>query len=83
MLGDDRKEHHPVSPRTFVAPDDIFNAADLCPDEKILLLRQWEQDLRQQMIASREGMSPLEPNQVPDTLRRVRALVRELADTAE
>lgn len=67
---------------SFASPSEIA-AAHLSPQQKIYLLRQWEQDLKQQMTASREGMTPPDPNRVPEMMRLVRDLLRELGEAAE
>ena len=41
----------------YKSPDDITKDADLSPDEKRQALNTWEQDARQMMTASNEGMS--------------------------
>jgi hypothetical protein len=41
----------------YGSPDDITKDADLSPDEKLQALNTWEQDARQMMTASNEGMS--------------------------
>src|SRR5262245_39525521 len=41
----------------YESPDDITKDADLSPDEKRQALNTWEQDARQMMTASNEGMS--------------------------
>jgi len=40
----------------FDSPADIVGAADLSLQQKIALLNQWEDDLRQLMVASEENM---------------------------
>lgn len=62
----------------FATPEELAEATDLAIEQKIELLRQWEQDLRQQMTATREGMAPPEPIRAPETLRAVRALLTRL-----
>jgi hypothetical protein len=41
----------------YESPDDIANDADLSPEEKKQALNTWEQDARQMMTASNEGMA--------------------------
>ena len=62
----------------FSNPAQIVDAKELSQVQKLSLLRQWEQDLRAQMTASREGMGPSSPNPVPELLREVRELLRNL-----
>jgi hypothetical protein len=40
----------------YNSPDDIVNDDDLSPDEKMQALNTWEQDARQMLTASNEGM---------------------------
>ena len=41
----------------YKSPDDITKDADLSPEEKKQALNTWEQDARQMMTASNEGMA--------------------------
>jgi hypothetical protein len=68
---------------SFGRPDEIGSATNLSREQKIKLLRDWEQDLRQQMTASREGMEPIEPNPVPELLRAVLVQLRDLGQDPE
>jgi hypothetical protein len=43
------------------SPGDVLRRDDLSRDEKIQLLRQWEQDLREEMVAEEENMVSAEP----------------------
>ncbi len=43
--------------KVFKAPQDIVNAVDVPTDKKIELLRDWEMDLREVLVASEEGMN--------------------------
>jgi hypothetical protein len=67
----------------FGSPIEIAVATNLSPERKIALLREWEQDLRQQMTASREGMAPPDPNPVPELLRAVLVQLRDLGQDTE
>jgi hypothetical protein len=67
----------------FAQPQEIFSATDLSRHQKIELLRRWDQDLRQQMTASREGMPKPVDNLGPETLQTVRAALRALGGPAE
>jgi hypothetical protein len=42
--------------RTYSAPQDIVARKDLSREQKIELLKQWELDLREKMVAAEEGM---------------------------
>lgn len=43
------------------SPRDVLRRDDLSRGEKIQLLRQWEQDLREEMVAEEENMVSAEP----------------------
>lgn len=47
--------------KVFKAPQDIVNAVDVPTDKKIELLRDWEMDLREVLVASEEGMNSETP----------------------
>jgi hypothetical protein len=51
----DRKVDRPAA--KFEKPSDVVKAADLSQDEKKKALDTWEQDARQLMTASNEGMT--------------------------
>jgi hypothetical protein len=62
----------------LVSPKDVLAREDLSRDEKIELLRQWELDLREGMVAEEENMPPSEPltitlDEVLDALRTLGA----------
>jgi hypothetical protein len=78
MANDPTDADGPESWQGFAHPQDIASAKHLSPQQKIGLLGRWEQDLRQHMTASREGMPVPEENQTPEILRAVRKLIREL-----
>jgi hypothetical protein len=44
-----------------VSPADVLRRDDLSRDEKIRLLRQWEQDQREEMVAEEENMVASKP----------------------
>ncbi|MGA7979624.1 MAG: hypothetical protein WCA32_05270 [Chromatiaceae bacterium] len=46
------------------SPHDVLGRGDLGRDEKIRLLRQWEQDLREEMVAEEENMISARPMEV-------------------
>ena len=72
---------HPAE--SFGSPNEIGSATNLSVERKIKLLREWEQDLRQQMTASREGMEPPEPNPVPELLRAVLVQLKDLGQDTQ
>jgi hypothetical protein len=61
------KSTGPVDPNTEIKrarsgfemtrPQDVIDRTDLSTSEKIAMLEQWEQDLREQMVAEEEAMS--------------------------
>ena len=52
------KTHKIEHPATFyAAPEDIAKDKDLSAEEKKKALNSWEQDARQQLTASNEGMA--------------------------
>ena len=58
--------------RHFKHPDDIVNNDELATEQKITLLKEWEVDLRQLMVASEENMqSDGKPGATADTLMKV------------
>lgn len=83
MTNDSQHVDRPVSWQGFTQPQEIFSAPDLSHHQKVELLRCWEQDLREQMTASREGMPKPDDNLGPETLQSVRAALRALGGPAE
>jgi hypothetical protein len=62
----------------LVSPKDVLAREDLSREEKVELLRQWELDLREGMVAEEENMPPSEPltitlDEVLDALRTLGA----------
>jgi hypothetical protein len=62
----------------FRSPFDIKADAALTVAEKIELLRQWEQDLRQLITASGEGMIANHPGRASSVLTEVLAVLQQL-----
>lgn len=62
----------------FRSPLDIKADAALSVEEKIELLRQWEQDLRQLITASGEGMTANHPGRASSVLIEVLAVLQQL-----
>jgi hypothetical protein len=46
------------------SPLDVVGRDDIGRDEKVRLLRQWEQDLREEMVAEEENMISARPMEV-------------------
>ena len=62
-------------PRQFFdAPDEVVKAAGLSRDQKIEILKRWEDDARLLMVASDENMSGGELQQLQDVHEAMRAL---------
>jgi hypothetical protein len=64
-------------PGHFGNPDSIAADRDLDFDQKATLLKQWEFDLRQMMVASEENMTDetAKQGQVAEMLRNVRRIL--------
>lgn len=67
--------------KEFGSPEDIVTASDLSPDEKKKLLRDWERDLREVLVASEEGMTRDTPSDAGEVLRQVRLSLDRLGAT--
>lgn len=63
--------------KVFKAPQDIVNAVDVPTDKKIELLRDWEMDLREVLVASEEGMTR-NASDAGEVLRQVRLSLDKL-----
>ena len=60
----------------FDKPNDVVHAANLSPDEKKKTLNTWEQDARQLLTASDEGMTGSEEGAQLDDHNRLGEVVR-------
>ena len=60
----------------FDKPDDVVHAVKLSLDEKQKALNTWEQDARQLLTASSEGMTGGEEGTQPDDRNRLGEVVR-------
>ena len=69
--------------KVFDTPRAIEQAQDLSTHEKIELLRNWELDLRQILVASEEGMNRDQPGRASETLREVQFALDALGATNE
>jgi hypothetical protein len=49
------------SPKDFGSPESLLANDELTREQKIAILRQWELDLREIMVAEEENMSAAEP----------------------
>src|SRR5262249_53162667 len=64
--------------KCFDHPQDIVDSENLTPIQKIELLKQWELDLRQLMVASEENMPGTAPGQTAELMTNVRSLLAGL-----
>lgn len=69
--------------RHFKQPQDILNNGDLATEQKIELLKEWEIDLRQMMVASEENMPSTKSGSTADLLSKVNAALTELGSHSE
>ena len=67
----------------FDSPEDILKDEHLSPEEKKKALETWEQDARQLMTASNEGMPGSEEGVHPDDHHRLGEVVRAKAAIGE
>jgi hypothetical protein len=63
----------------YKSPDDIVNDVDLSPEEKKQALNTWEQDARQMITASNEGMAGEDEGLDPEDSHRLGEVVRAKA----
>ena len=73
-LKEDPKVEDPAT--HFDKPDDVVHDVKLSPDEKLKALNTWEQDARQLLTASSEGMTGGEEGTQPDDHNRLGEVVR-------
>ena len=71
---EDLKVENPAT--HFDKPNDVVHAANLSPDEKKKALNTWEQDARQLLTASDEGMTGSEEGAQPDDHNRLGEVAR-------
>ncbi len=70
--------------RSFKSPQDILNNDDLATEQKIKLLKEWEIDLRQLMVASEENMpSDNKSGATGDMLMKVSKALSTLGSQSE
>jgi hypothetical protein len=62
----------------FAHPNDIKDATDLTHEQKLELLNQWDQDLRELITASGEGMIALHPGNASESLVEAEKAIRQL-----
>jgi hypothetical protein len=60
----------------LVGPQAVVRSSDMSREQKIELLREWEQDLREEMVAEEENMP--NPRPLASTLEEVLAALRAL-----
>jgi hypothetical protein len=85
MSGDSDKSPDKVeNPEThYDTPADIVADKKLSPGEKAKALSNWEQDARQLLTASNEGMAGSEEGLEPDDHHRLGEVVRAKAEIGE
>ncbi len=71
---EDPKVENPAT--HFDKPNDVVHDVTLCLDEKKTALDTWEQDSRQLLTASTEGMTGSEEGAQPDDHNRLGEVVR-------
>jgi len=59
-------------PKHFDSPQSILTDEDLDAAQKLKLLKQWEFDLRQLLVATEENMAGAEPGKSAELLQSVR-----------
>jgi hypothetical protein len=65
--------------KVFAHPSDIVGSEDLSEKQKVKLLRQWEFDLRENLVASEENMiATLPEGHSAELLRNVRKALMSL-----
>jgi hypothetical protein len=67
----------------YAHPEDVLSDRSLTRDQKIKTLQEWEQDLRQLMVASEENMPGTVTGQPAESLQAVSAALTELGVTSE
>ena len=55
----------------YAHPEDILNDPSLTREKKIDVLHEWDQDLRQLMVASEENMQGTQSGQAAESLQAV------------
>ena len=69
--------------KVFADPRDVADAEDLSVPEKVELLRNWELDLREILVASEEGMTRDYPGNASDVLGEVLAALDHIGAIKE
>lgn len=67
----------------YAHPEKILQDQLLTQDQKIRMLQDWEQDLRQLMVASEENMSGTVTGQPAESLQAVSAALSKLGVNAD
>ncbi|MEN3976794.1 hypothetical protein [Emcibacter sp. SYSU 3D8] len=78
--------HEPVAgdvSERYAHPEDIIQDQSLTRDQKIGYLQEWEQDLRQLMVASEENMPGTVTGQPADSLKAVSEALEKLGADAD
>ncbi len=61
----------------FRSPDDVVNEPSLTREQKIEMLRRWEYDARELLVAEEENMTGGPPNLLDEVLTALRRLDAE------
>jgi hypothetical protein len=73
---DTKKDKVEKPATTFEKPIDVVHAPDLSREEKKKALNTWEQDARQELTASNEGMPGSEEGVKPEEANKLDQVVR-------
>ncbi|MGE0666766.1 MAG: hypothetical protein AB7O49_09445 [Sphingomonadales bacterium] len=66
----------------YAHPEEILQDQSLTKEQKIAALHEWDQDLRQLMVASEENMPGTQSGQPAESLRAVTDALEKLGVTA-
>lgn len=69
---------HGLAERSLVSPSDLVEREDLAREDKLEILRQWELDLREGMVAEEENMPAPDADSLTVTLDEVLDALRAL-----
>jgi len=81
-----KHSEHPVAgdvSERYAHPEKVLQDQSLTTDQKVRMLKEWEQDLRQLMVASEENMAGTVTGQPAESLQAVSAALSKLDMNAE
>ena len=64
--------------RYFSSPDGVLTRSEFTSTQKIELLKQWEADVREKMVASDEGMSSTISGRDAELLKAIKAALERI-----